>query len=506
MSQDVREVSWTLSASALALIAIALIVGANVFGASYFRPHATITPDSVGYMEVANNIAAGNGIRYDDGRFPAGQPVGYPLVVAVVQTLFGLETYWASKTVNVLMISAVIGMLAMVFRRRAHIYAAVFLTASMLQLSQMTWSEVPFICGLFFLAASLHLYHANGKARWIVCASLVSMFLFSTRYIGLFSLMPIGLAGLFYLNRKDGASFLRYLFAGLASLAFSVLYLMNNARLATHMTGVERAFSSDTNVDLLLALLKAQIFEFNIVRLGFGSESLWQAGLWWGAAAFLALAGGRLWSIWRATPNAASANAATTAWPWFLLVGSSYWLAIVGMRWVYFFDDFSFRLIGPSTPLFLIAIINFAERRANVSAALARFLMIAVVASVALNVPGKLAMNITHGKAVYPEVVEKYKHLAPNSVVLFGDPLAQHFRERIRIVEASALDPETNLEVIIDRACGRGVNEIHMEIKEYLLERPLHHDVKTFLRAHAGEGLVLITRCGVLDQDATGAH
>ena len=88
-----------LALAIMFLMAWVAVLDGGLLSSSY-------TADSVRYMRMAENIKAGhfmnpNGLAGGEGWF-AIWPIGYPVVLAAVSAVSGLDVYWASKAVSLL--------------------------------------------------------------------------------------------------------------------------------------------------------------------------------------------------------------------------------------------------------------------------------------------------------------------------------------------------------------------------------------------------------------------
>jgi len=197
------------------LIALAIIIFLSFLGglAIYLITPFGIgtSPDSVVYIGVANNFAAGRGLTTNTapGRYePLTQyPPFYPFVLAVGGSFFG-EPYQAAQALaglvfgfNIFLVGAVLLRLIQWSVWPAVFGAAIMLLAPpMLGIHVMAWSEPIFIllCLLSFIVLSGSIQRQ--KFGWLIVSAVLASLALFTRYAGV-ALVTAGLIGIFSFSR-----------------------------------------------------------------------------------------------------------------------------------------------------------------------------------------------------------------------------------------------------------------------------------------------------------------
>lgn len=428
------------------------LAAATIVGLAWFLPDRYLSGDGSAYLLLADLLAHG---RHFPGEHVAlaTWPLGYPLLIALSSLVTGLDAFWASKVTNIALVGGVFVVLRASFGTRAPAYAATFLTASMLTILTNTWSEVPFVAALVLLALALRRFNARPTVATAALVAATCFAVFLSRYIGLFAVGAVGVTALWHLLRHDRRGFVLLTAAAALAAALALTYLAANAARLGHSTGIPRIANHTPLPALLGDLLLAQVFELNPLRLGFSRGDWAQIALWvFGMSTALAFAAAVLRQH-RANPATSPAKA--PAWGYFLLVGGLYWLAIVAMRMTFWFDDFSYRLIGPSTPLLAMAAIDLAAGRVAAWALVARGMPILAAMAVLLNVPSKLVHSRQAGYLTYVEQQERLHTLPAGSVLLMGDPLAAYLRPDVHLVLQGSLYAGATIDTVRADFCGK---------------------------------------------------
>jgi hypothetical protein len=471
--------------SDLLLLAILAALFVDVIGLSYTRPTQTFSADSVYYMELVRNLADGRGFIAGE-RFFASWPAGYPILVLVVHQLLGIEPFWASKTVNFLALGVTLWAFRAVFADRAPLYGAVLLIAQVLGLAMMSLSETTFVSLLILFSLALYTYERCRKPIFVFLILATSVALFLCRYIGLVSLVPVAVIGLRHLLVGDRRSFWCYLGIGMATLAIAAAYLFNNLYHAGHSTGQIRLLYLNDLWSYVQSVFTTLIFQVNVVRLRFGSESVWQQSLWALSAVFLLAAAAHLaWTRRAADADPPPAGSAwERPWPYFLLVGGAYLSAIVAIRWIFAFGDDPDRLFAPAVPLLLLAAIDALDRRTGVARILRRYILIGALASVTFNVAGKLAMDVAINRPNLPEYRAVHEALPQGTAIVFSDSLIRYLRPDIVLIDHRRAPVAKGPEAVVEYACALGATSVFTENRTYIAENGYHPAFSALIQRH----------------------
>lgn len=436
--------------STINLFWIILALGLSAYLWAAYTPSGGLSPDSCSYLGLAQNLLEGKGfttapLSQDSTalreRF-ATWPVGYPTLIYLFSWIFGANVFWSSKLVNLVAATGCLILLRFTFGAKAWVYALSFLTGTMVLFCCYSNSEMVFIFGLLWF--SLALAAAWRKATALNLASLLAagLFTFLIRYIGFFSFGLIGLSALvlFWKKRRiDAVFFMSIAFLG---VILAGAYLYSNLEATGFLTGRPRLPSPESNFTILLMILKAAIREINLVLplTGGGTFIFGKSRTFWFLLSLLvefALVGYCLikGSIWK---KIRPSKMDTTAY-FFILAAATYLISLVALRWTRYFDDFTFRMVGPGFILLLFAGINYLLNMPSgqVVARGKTFFTVLMVFSLILS--GFLPAVSGKGKPLYSDTIEKishkYKTMPPNSAVAFGSQHLLYLRTDLRIIK-----------------------------------------------------------------------
>ena len=332
-------------------IMVLLFVGASIaiFAKSLLQEHGYLSPDSRDYLALATNLKTDAIFSIsNDGRpvaekvYVATWPIGYPLLVASLSYILGVGVFVGSKILGVLVLGAAMLVVVQAFGRRQAALCAIFLFANTLEVFSYTWSEVPFIFFRLLLAYSLGVALGNSKTSYAglcVLGFISAMGCFLSRYIGIFFVVPVGIVGatLFFKGKTKVA--LGIVLSAAAAASLCGAYLQYNQMAGGFATGVPRTAALETNAELADALFKTFVSEgaFPIVNwspLNIKQSIFVFSWLLVGICLLVVLCR----SPWRFPgKNELSSEIA------FLVVGSTYLMAIIASRWVTQFDNFNIR-------------------------------------------------------------------------------------------------------------------------------------------------------------------
>lgn len=318
------------------------------------------SPDSLSYLDIANNIRQGHGAvstdlslaNSDGSRFVEQRlwPVLYPALLSVV-----IDSYTDAQAVASLsaLLAAATAMLVYLLLARYMMMSLALVATLLFTVTQpfltiftYAWSEALFI-PLLLLATLSSLVYADAGNRpqqtlWlgILCCSLLAVF--HTRYAG--AVFAIVLPVTFWQSRHDRFRCLSIaVVAGIYALAVAYA-LYNNWLITGHLSGGARGPSAVT-------------FAENLARIPLVLSYL-LAAPWWQYAGLALLV-----LILLATPEFAGGKlqaAIPMAKPWPALVfmaglGVWYVVAMAVLRSVSQFDDIDLRLLTPAFPLLWVA-------------------------------------------------------------------------------------------------------------------------------------------------------
>jgi len=179
---------------------------------------AGLSPDSVGYIGTARNIASGAGAVSYDGSPLIVQPPLYPMLLAIVNIILGIDPLAAAPFVNACLFGLLVylsGWLIFKFLKSSFLLAFVgtaFLLVSVapVEVSLMAWSELLFMCFVLLYLINFRSYQEEGETRSVVLLALSVALACLTRYIGAV-LIPVGVISILLFRRDDLKTRIRHL-------------------------------------------------------------------------------------------------------------------------------------------------------------------------------------------------------------------------------------------------------------------------------------------------------
>ncbi|MCL2828076.1 MAG: hypothetical protein FWD99_04985 [Oscillospiraceae bacterium] len=463
------------------LLTISILGGVSllILAHSYFYGFF-ISWDSTHYLRAAQEILGGNGFFahpewshfYGDGWFGVW-PMGYPLLIAVVAFVTRAEVYLASVILSILVVWIMGLTFIKRFRRCAWAYALVMLNFGFLHILYFTWSEVPFLLGLvlFSFWTSDVITEDTVKVSQYIKLTLAGILLFLSRYIGAFAVGVIGLLWLYnlYLFCRHRDKTVKKRLVGLTVSGgtlsiFIVVYLLVNQRMTGYITGSPTRPA--TNLRWLVNnLYEAQLTEMNnVFHTFFRIESLGLAlPLWFLFIGFV------VYTVFKGGEALRRRDREILTPLVFLAMGGIYWCAIVSMRFLTLFDEFSYRLLLPATALLFIGFIGLLMRNQKLGATFGKVPQALAAGCMALFLLSALVPTITNPNPWgYREMREttlvNHAHIPDGAVVVWGDPNLMFLRDNLAFSFDLSDRIPADLDVAGFFALHEGFSEIHVYI------------------------------------------
>ncbi len=169
-----------------------------------------VSPDSVVYLAVARHLLEGKGFLSYQGELFITQPPLYPIVIAILRLLFGLDLITSTLVLNLLLficITYISGKLVFLvtnsFLVSLFTCFSVVLGIPIIHISVYAWSELLFI---FFINTALlfivrFIIHEN-EVELTKCSFFIGCSC-ATRYVGIFVLIPFLIFAVISLRRKS---------------------------------------------------------------------------------------------------------------------------------------------------------------------------------------------------------------------------------------------------------------------------------------------------------------
>ncbi len=450
-------------------IVLLMGLGSSVLVLPYVDASGKMSHDSAYYLRLAANLLSGHGYYVGrelggiEGEYFSTWPIGYPTLIAAAAFALRLDVFWASKLANLIAIAGCCCAMRLLIGPSGYLYGAAFLTGSMLTLSASTLSEAPFMAGLLLFGLALWRCWAGGGTRWFVAVGVFALGLFLLRYHGLLALMPISILALVWFTSRAYRACIRMLGVASGVAASYAGYLAVNIALTGHVTGQPRGPVRETSVELAMGLFKAQLSELNLVTHYVGntaaSKAVW--GLAWMLSAVLYLVALR--GVLR--PRAKRTDGRADLWAFWALVGSAYWSSIVLLRWFLAFDMFDERILGPSTLMFVVAVLSYLEFNTQAFRQAKAWWLGIVVCSVAWNVGVLPAWALAKGNLTFPghvRMIEDHYRVVEAGAALISNNDFVHFVRPDIHFDRLYLDDE--LVARIETHCRSGRRRIYVDL------------------------------------------
>ncbi len=484
----------------LYLIAIFVIITISIFAKSYFNADGYISPDSANYLACAQNLLEGHGYyvsAYGDTgnekEFFAIWPIGYPTLIFLLAKITGLSVFLASKVLNILLIGGILAFFRKLFHKNAYFFGLMFFFGAYIEIFSYTWSETFFIFSLIWFGSSIHAYiiNSNNFKTWTFLL-LSSLCLFLARYIGVFSVGVLGILSLYLLFiQKDSKKFMMIFFIIVLNSIFVMGYLYHNTLVTGYTTGMPRISSPETNINLLIMLLKAFFVELVITNATMSNGAV--------VMFIIQLLLIRFW-IFNDKRNLnffmqEKSNDVVRVSFIFGGIGLSYVVSIVAMRWNTQFNEFDYRLLGPGTFLLFIGFMNYVFQAATsvyVKPVKSILILFALV-SWTSHVPIKIFKEDKTYPETLKDVVNTYQKLEKNSIVVFGSIHLQYLRTDLEFREPYALplqDKKETWNAFVGRINPQKNKNIYIQIPESIDTNRYDQSVVNFISKHKTNTLV----------------
>ncbi len=179
------------------LIGIFFMGAITILTNSFLNENGYLSGDSYHYLRVAQKLVKSKFLFSQEALHikTALWPLGYPFFIALVGFMTNLKVFWASKVLNILLLGGSLIILLKFFRQYAWVYGLIFLSASFLEYFSYTFSEAGFIFGLTWFIFSLSKFlNKCFPTLWQLLSIVLSiLFLFLFRYIGIFTILLLGI-------------------------------------------------------------------------------------------------------------------------------------------------------------------------------------------------------------------------------------------------------------------------------------------------------------------------
>lgn len=373
----------------LILLGLFICIAISIVTRVFAETTNYLSPDSLFYLRVAENILSGNGMvspttfPFEDSTPQAYfsiWPIGYPVLIAGFG-VFLPNLIWASKAVNLFFLGASFVLLYLQYRESAVWSSFAYFSYGLTEVYSYTWSEAPF---LFFLLLFLFQFEKEDY-RWKgLMFGIILCCLFLLRYAGI-AFWLFGFCYMAYKLFKKDYQEARSLYI---SLGFSGIvissYLIINYLNTGYLTGANRIyFGQESWNDFLFYLTRGILNVF-----AYGS-SIWFVG----AKDFFALL---LFSIqitlyrWILRGQKLKFDSMQKK---MLLAAVFYAAFIVCVRVISPFDKFDYRILSPLYLIIAMIFFQIADKATYGNDLKRRLVFGFVLISYIVNLPNHFLLN-----------------------------------------------------------------------------------------------------------------
>ena len=190
----------------------ALFIGLiGFFLIQVFSRHSGIgvSPDSVTYISSARHLVHGHGFKNFENLPTVDFPFAYPLFLAIISFISGLDPLQFGPMLNSLLFGLLIyvcGGIMNAFSNNSGWYKRIILLCVLMspalqEVYSMLWSETAFLLLILFFIIAISKYLEKTTMKWLLISAVICAITCLTRYAGVF-LVCTGLAILFF-NREN---------------------------------------------------------------------------------------------------------------------------------------------------------------------------------------------------------------------------------------------------------------------------------------------------------------
>ena len=464
-----------------------LILVSWIFFKSYRHTQGYVTSDSSYYLLISQSISSGMSNYLSHSLVKVLQqefvlwPIGYPMGISLLTTI--TDNPWlASKLLNVFALLGIAVIFSLLWKNKVLFFLPVILFSPMVEMVSYTWSETMF---LFFILLSLCCYRKLSEGSSKPAVSLIFLIALTivshTRYVGVF--LPM-LIVLFEVIRSIKTGKLRnsILFPALVALGVFFGYLLGNWTQTGTITG-ERTPRTETVTEFFVMLVKGFAAELNPAFLPHQSMLFYVFSF----AILLIMFGVIAFNLRK--QEFTLKTQANSYWKILLLAGFTYWLAIISLRFISHFDNFTFRILFPGTFLVTLGVLSLLVQ--SLQTQKQRNILLAGIWSIGLfsfvgNViafqsePNKTESNY---QEQLNQTKTRYAELTKGSVVIGGSLHLRYLNPDVYVAlpnRAQHSPGNENLEEVSTRFSQLGAKAIYLdreELKKQLSE--LHSDFTT---------------------------
>lgn len=462
----------------LFLVLIFIFSCMGIYAEAYVKG-VYITSDSAGYLREAVNIVNGNGFHYDglagyDNWF-ANWPIIYPVMIAAVMFVTGMNAYLASKIVTMIMVGLILLVLRFFYKKEAWIYALCLLNLGFVSLTYYTWSEIPFMLFLIlFVMFFAKIVSGNGdKKGEYIGLGIMGLCCFLTRYFGIYVWIVTGgyilYYGYRYYKSREKLHFRKAALLTITAMVSGMLsmgYLLMNKIMNGRASGVSRTLWWDDYEVLTDNLIQSLLTEiFNVFSLQIPD---FMDSYPYNLKVLLLLVIIAVLAVFiKRTMKWETAESVM------VVFGVCYYVIFIAIRYVSSMDLFYFRFFEPASFLICLgvfgALLPYVRKKAGMpylQALIAVFMLLSMATMIQNE-------ELDGEKAYYHELTAQwekaYEEIPERSVVIFSDLDFRSSYYRPDVI-GGELRPEYTFEQIKEMYAGSNYLCIKKEYVHTMLE------------------------------------
>ena len=350
-------------------------------------------------------------------------PIGYPTLIAIVSLVSGLNVFWSSKLLGIVLIALIIHLLYRLTNESIDLYATCILLTPVTRTIHFTWSEAPFITSLTALLY-FSVKYVNKPSFFHLFGITISCILaFLMRYIGIFTIPYLAVFAIYFFIKKSYKQSFELFIATAIIFTFTQLYFMWNRIYSGHTTGIPRIDAPETVLENTIQLFKGLIQSINPIYNGPISNTL-EGSIF--IVSIIILFCVILWL----KPHIKSPVTILYQDPLFnlsLLLAVGYFCTIILSRFFYHFDSFTTRILFPALFFLWISVMRMFDQLISESEKnyLRKGLIFILIASIGYQIASMLyrvSINQIYLKIVETEL-QRYNSVPNFSLVAHMSPI-----------------------------------------------------------------------------------
>lgn len=230
-----------------------------------------ITNDSGNYLALSQNLLLGKGFYIDNclseksKDYFATFPVLYPVVIFLISKISNLSVFWSSKVLNLFVFLGFLVLFRNLVKDKVWYFIPIILFDSFQLVFYHSWSEPLFTLILFYFIIVFNKFYKNNNYSYknILLLIILNFLLFTTRYIGVFTILFLCTYLAHSIFIKNYILTKKLLIVIFSSGFLIFIYVLNNYLNTSYLSGTNRDEDLGINILLLLGFFKNILFELS---------------------------------------------------------------------------------------------------------------------------------------------------------------------------------------------------------------------------------------------------